>query len=63
MKRIKIGIITLSFIFISAINAQTLEDEAVRWLQEFIRIDTINPPGNEDRAVDFYAAIFAAEGI
>ena len=63
MKRIKIGIITLSFIFISAINAQTLEDEAVRWLQEFIRIDTINPPGNEYRAVDFYAAIFEAEGI
>ena len=63
MKRIKIGIITLSFLFTSAVNGQTLEDEAVRWLQEFIRIDTINPPGNEYRAVDFYAAIFEAEGI
>jgi acetylornithine deacetylase/succinyl-diaminopimelate desuccinylase-like protein len=35
----------------------------VVWLQEFIQVDTINPPGNESRAVDFYAAIFDAEGI
>jgi len=63
VRRIKIGIITLSFLFTPAVNGQTLEDEAVRWLQEFIRIDTINPPGNEYRAVDFYAAIFEAEGI
>ncbi len=47
----------------SAQNIETLEDEAVDWLQEFIRVDTINPPGNEQRAVDFYARIFEAEGI
>ena len=45
------------------INAQSIEDEAVTWLQEFIQVDTINPPGNESRAVDFYAKIFEAEGI
>lgn len=39
------------------------EDQAVRWLQEFVRIDTINPPGNEYRAVEFYRRIFEAEGI
>jgi len=44
-------------------DIRSLEDEAVAWLQEFIRIDTINPPGNESRAVDFYARIFEAEGI
>ena len=44
-------------------NAQTIEDEAVAWLQEFIQIDTVNPPGNETRSVDFYRAIFDAEGI
>ncbi len=44
-------------------SAQTLADEAVAWLQELIRIDTINPPGNESRAVDFYSRIFDAEGI
>ncbi|MFN2328094.1 MAG: M20/M25/M40 family metallo-hydrolase [Chromatocurvus sp.] len=44
-------------------HAQSLDDEAVAWLQEFLTIDTINPPGNESRAVDFYAEIFDAEGI
>lgn len=44
-------------------QAQTIEDEAVAWLQEFIQVDTINPPGNEHRAVEFYAKIFEAEGI
>ena len=45
------------------LRAQSPADEAVAWLQEFLRIDTINPPGNESRAVDFYSRIFDAEGI
>jgi acetylornithine deacetylase/succinyl-diaminopimelate desuccinylase-like protein len=40
-----------------------IEDQAIGWLQQFIRIDTVNPPGNESRAVDFLGAILAAEGI
>jgi len=44
-------------------HAQTLEDEAVDWLQGFIRVDTINPPGNETRAVDYLARLLEAEGI
>jgi len=44
-------------------GSQTLEDEAVGWLQQYIQIDTINPPGNEARAVDFLAEIFETEGI
>jgi acetylornithine deacetylase/succinyl-diaminopimelate desuccinylase-like protein len=44
-------------------SAQSLDDEAVAWLQEYLRIDTINPEGNEYRAVDFYSKIFDAEGI
>jgi len=40
-----------------------LEDEAVVWLQDLIRLDTINPPGNEYRAVDYFSRIFEAEGI
>jgi acetylornithine deacetylase/succinyl-diaminopimelate desuccinylase-like protein len=44
-------------------HAQSIDEEAVAWLQEYIRIDTINPPGNESRAVDFYSRIFTAEGI
>ena len=49
--------------FAHAQDLQSLEDEAVAWLQELIRIDTINPPGNEYRAVEFYARIFEAAGI
>jgi acetylornithine deacetylase/succinyl-diaminopimelate desuccinylase-like protein len=36
---------------------------SIAWLQEFVRIDTINPPGNESRAVAFLGAILTAEGI
>lgn len=40
-----------------------LENEAVDTLQRYIRVDTTNPPGNESRAVEFFAKIFEAEGI
>jgi acetylornithine deacetylase/succinyl-diaminopimelate desuccinylase-like protein len=40
-----------------------LQDEAVRWLQSYIRVDTINPPGNETAGVQFFKAILEAEGI
>ena len=46
-----------------AAQAQSIEDEALIWLQDFIRVDTINPPGNETRAVEFIASILEAEGI
>ncbi len=48
----KTTLLFLSFLIISTINAQSMEDQAVIWLKEFIKIDTINPPGNEFRAVD-----------
>jgi acetylornithine deacetylase/succinyl-diaminopimelate desuccinylase-like protein len=54
---------SLLILFSSALTAQSIEDEAVAWLQNFIRVDTVNPPGNETRAVGFYREIFDAEGI
>ena len=63
MKIFKAGIVILFFMFCGVLRSQTLEDEAVDWLQNYIQIDTINPPGNEYRAVDFLAEIFEAEGI
>ncbi|MGB0559112.1 MAG: M20/M25/M40 family metallo-hydrolase [Pseudohongiellaceae bacterium] len=63
MKIFKAGIVILFFIFCGVLKSQTLEDEAVGWLQNYIQIDTINPPGNEYRAVDFLTEIFEAEGI
>ncbi len=56
-------LMSLLLTFSCQISAQSIEDEAVRWLSEYIQVDTINPPGNESRAVDFYAKIFEAEGI
>jgi len=56
-----------SLLFLSNLGhaqiSDALEDEAVQWLQELIQVDTINPPGNETRAVEFFSEIFDAEGI
>lgn len=38
-------------------------DLALTWMQEYLRIDTTNPPGNEMRAVSFYKEILDQEGI
>ena len=45
------------------LDLTSLQDEAVEWLQEYIRINTINPPGNETAGAEFFAEIFEAEGI
>ncbi len=39
------------------------DDPAVRRLVEYIGVNTVNPPGNEMRAVEFFARIFEEEGI
>lgn len=44
-------------------GAQAIEDEAFEWLREYLQINTINPPGNESRAVAFFAGILDAEGV
>lgn len=33
------------------------------WLQDYIRVNTVNPPGNEIAGARFFAEIFEAEGI
>lgn len=48
----------------ASLSAQTsLEDEAVQRTIEYLRINTTNPPGNEDRTMQFFARILAQEGI
>lgn len=39
------------------------KEEIIDWLQELIRIDTTNPPGNEIHAVDYIREILEQEGI
>ena len=51
-----------------SIGAQTIDwkaigDEAITLLQEYVRIDTSNPPGDTRKAADFLAAIFERDGI
>ena len=48
---------------ISAEHLQQYSDLALTWLQEYLRIDTTNPPGHEMRAVSFYKNILDQEGI
>ena len=48
-------------LFNLSLHAEQLDP--VQLLSDYIGVDTVNPPGNESRAVDFYAAIFDEEGI
>jgi len=57
------SLLVFAFLASTAIRAEGVEDDAIRRLQDYLRIDTINPPGNESRAVDFFAHALDAEGI
>jgi acetylornithine deacetylase/succinyl-diaminopimelate desuccinylase-like protein len=40
-----------------------MKHEAVELLSRYLKIDTTNPPGNEDKGVAFFAEIFDKEGV
>jgi len=44
-------------------DTSTLEREATGWLTDLIKINTTNPPGNEEAAAKYIAAILQKEGI
>lgn len=48
---------------IPAPRMEQYSDLAVRWMQEYLQVDTTNPPGNEARAAAFYKKILDREGI
>ena len=48
---------------ISEDRHQQYEELSVRWMQEYLRVDTTNPPGNETRADEFFRRILEQEGI
>ena len=48
---------------IPADHLQQYSDLAVTWMQEYLRIDTTNPPGHEMKAAEFYKKILDQEGI
>ena len=48
---------------IPATRLDQYSDLAVQWEQEYLRIDTTNPPGNEAKSAAFFKKIFDQEGI
>ena len=48
---------------IAANHMEQYSDLAVRWMQEYLKVDTTNPPGNEARAAAFFKKILDREGI
>lgn len=46
-----------------AIDWQEVEEEVCGYLQDLIRIDTTNPPGNEMLAAEYIAGVLRREGI
>ena len=48
---------------LSADRLSIYSDLVVEWLQEYLQIDTTNPPGNELRAANFFKKILDREGI
>jgi acetylornithine deacetylase/succinyl-diaminopimelate desuccinylase-like protein len=57
----------LAFALAPPLAAQTdrgsLQDETLRRLQEYLRIDTTNPPGNETRGTRYLGGLLEAAGI
>ncbi len=44
-------------------NWDQLLDEAIHHFQEYLQVDTVNPPGNEIEGVKFFKTVFDAETV
>src|SRR5262245_9130584 len=53
----------VSFVLALAWAGAQEPDETTRLLQEYVRIDTSNPPGDTRKAADFLAGVLEREGI
>jgi acetylornithine deacetylase/succinyl-diaminopimelate desuccinylase-like protein len=66
MSRHFILAVLISFLLIGAGQAQTAgaaETETIQFLQQLVRLDTSNPPGNEIQAAQYIKSVFDKEGI
>jgi len=67
MKRV-LALLAAVWLLETPVPAQTVDwsrtaDEAIKTLQEYIRINTSNPPGDTSKTADFLTAILEREGI
>ena len=51
------------FLFVILTNPLYAQTTPLERLETYVEIDTTNPPGNETRGVEFFAAIFDEIGI
>ena len=74
LRRIFLMVLAFGWVLFSAgfAGAQTsgaqpdlakLAEEAQRWLSDLVRINTVNPPGNEADTAQYISVIFQREGI
>src|SRR5258708_15885812 len=67
-------ILTIAFALVASAGARAqapmakpdlskLADEAQAWLSDLVRINSVNPPGNEAVVAKYISAIFQKEGI
>lgn len=48
---------------LSAVDWERYQDETVKLMQDYLRVDTSNPPGNELAAAEFFHKMFDGAGI
>lgn len=58
-----VGFMALALLTSAAIQAGEFAEQAADRLSAYIQVNTQNPPGNETRGVEFFAAIFEEAGI
>ncbi len=64
VRRLAMGTALCWFLLIGLVGSARAEaEQTVQLLQQYIRLDTVNPPGNEMPGAQFLAAIFERRGI
>jgi acetylornithine deacetylase/succinyl-diaminopimelate desuccinylase-like protein len=56
-------VLIASFVVVQRGSRAQSDDDTIRLVQEYVRIDTSNPPGDTRKAADFLAGIFERDGI
>ncbi len=59
-----LAVVAITVLFSMGSRGEVAEaDDTLSLLANYVRVNTSNPPGNESRAVEFFAKILTAEGI